>query len=541
MAIVRPKKSTNPKQPDVITLPYNFTPREYQYPVLRYYDEMPNRQRAFLLAHRRTGKDLLAWNILVKETQKRVGTYWHVLPLLNQARKIIWTGSTKDGIPFLDFIPPPLIASKRDDDMSIRLTNGSLIQLVGADRIDSLMGSNPVGVNLSEFALMKPSVWDYLSPILNENDGWANFITTPRGRNHAFDLFKSMVDASATKGAKYFVQVLTVDDTRKPVLDDKGEIIYDKNNNPVMVPVIPPEAIQEQRDLNVPEEIIQQEYYCSFEAGMVGAYYTEAITKLEKEGRASKNPKLFNPSLPVYTAWDIGFSDAMSIWYFQIDKSNINVIEYNEFVGRSLIECCYIVQGQWDKLRTECGWEDDAVSRTMSLYQHHEGYKYKTHFGPHDLDQTDISIGVTRRSVAKKHGIKFKLVPRTDVQSGIDLVRRILINVHFDLTRTNDGVRALKEYHKEWNETKQMYEEKPCHDWSSHGADGFRYLAQAIVTHIDKSLDRKTPDTAEFKFNPLEDRFKKYDERDEDSRKPKGKLRRHTTQLATVDYDLYEY
>ena len=541
MAIVRPKKSINPKQPDVITLPYNFTPREYQYPVLRYYDEMPNRQRAFLLAHRRTGKDLLAWNILVKETQKRVGTYWHVLPLLNQARKIIWTGSTKDGIPFLDFIPPPLIASKRDDDMSIRLTNGSLIQLVGADRIDSLMGSNPVGVNLSEFALMKPSVWDYLSPILNENDGWANFITTPRGRNHAFDLFKSMVDASATKGAKYFVQVLTVDDTRKPVLDDKGEIIYDKNNNPVMVPVIPPEAIQEQRDLNVPEEIIQQEYYCSFEAGMVGAYYTEAITKLEKEGRASKNPKLFNPSLPVYTAWDIGFSDAMSIWYFQIDKSNINVIEYNEFVGRSLIECCYIVQGQWDKLRTECGWEDDAVSRTMSLYQHHEGYKYKTHFGPHDLDQTDISIGVTRRSVAKKHGIKFKLVPRTDVQSGIDLVRRILINVHFDLTRTNDGVRALKEYHKEWNETKQMYEEKPCHDWSSHGADGFRYLAQAIVTHIDKSLDRKTPDTAEFKFDPLEDRLKKFDERDEDSRKPKGKLRRHTTQLATVDYDLYDY
>ena len=541
MAIVRPKKSSNPKQPDVITLPYNFTPREYQYPVLRYYDEMPNRQRAFLLAHRRTGKDLLAWNILIKETQKRVGTYWHVLPLLNQARKIIWTGSTKDGIPFLDFIPPPLIASKRDDDMSIRLTNGSLIQLVGADRIDSLMGSNPVGVNLSEFALMKPSVWDYLSPILNENDGWANFITTPRGRNHAFDLFKSMVDASATKGAKYFVQVLTVDDTRKPVLDDKGEIIYDKNNNPVMVPVIPPEAIQEQRDLNVPEEIIQQEYYCSFEAGMVGAYYTEAITKLEKEGRASKNPNLFNPSLPVYTAWDIGFSDAMSIWYFQIDKSNINVIEYNEFVGSSLIECCYIVQGQWDKLRTECGWEDDAVSRTMSLYQHHEGYKYKTHFGPHDLDQTDISIGVTRRSVAKKHGIKFKLVPRTDVQSGIDLVRRILINVHFDLTRTNDGVRALKEYHKEWNETKQMYEEKPCHDWSSHGADGFRYLAQAIVTHIDKSLDRKTPDTAEFRFNPLEERFKKYDERDEDSRKPKGKLRRHTTQLATVDYDLYEY
>lgn len=528
-----------PKEPEKITLPYKFVPREYQYPVLRYYDEMPNRQRAFLLAHRRTGKDLLAWNILVKETQKRVGTYWHVLPLLNQARKIIWTGSTKDGVPFLDFIPPPLIASKRDDDMSIRLTNGSLIQLVGADRIDSLMGSNPVGVNLSEFALMKPSVWDYLSPILNENDGWANFITTPRGRNHAFDLFKSMVDAANNKGAKYFVQVLTVDDTRKPVLDSNGNKIIGRDGMPVMIPVIPPEAIQEQRDLNVPEEILQQEYYCSFEAGMVGAYYSEAIAKLEKEGRAVRDLNMYNPKLPVYTAWDIGFSDSMAIWYFQIDKKNINVIEYNEFVGRSLIECCYIVQGKWSELRDQCGWSDDQVSKTMSLYQHHEGYNYKIHFGPHDLDQTDISIGVTRRSVAKQHGIKFKLVARTDVQSGIDLVRRILINVHFELTRTNDGVRALKEYHKEWNETKQMYDEKPCHDWSSHGSDAFRYLAQAVVSYIDKSLDRKTPENAEHQFNPLEERMKHYDERD-DERKPRGHLKRgRVEQFAITDYDLY--
>ena len=535
----RPKNTTLP-QDNVITLPYNFTPREYQYPVLRYYDEMKGRQRAFLLAHRRTGKDLLAWNILIKETQKRVGTYWHVLPLLNQARKIIWTGSTKDGIPFLDFIPPPLIASKRDDDMSIRLTNGSLIQLVGADRIDSLMGSNPVGVNLSEFALMKPSVWDYLSPILNENDGWANFITTPRGRNHAFDLFKSMVDAANNKGAKYFVQVLTVDDTRKPLLDGTGEPVIGQDGNPVMVPVISPEAIQEQRDLNVPEEIIQQEYYCSFEAGMVGAYYSEAIARLEKEGRAFKDLNLFKDGLPVYTAWDIGFSDSMSIWYFQVDGKRINVIEYNEFVGRSIIECCHIVNAKWEALREECSWSDDMVAKTMALYQHHENYKYKMHFGPHDLSNTEISIGVSRKDVAKKHGIKFKLVPRTDVQSGIDLVRRILINCYFELTRTNDGLRALKEYHKKWNEDKQMYEENPCHDWSSHGADGFRYLAQGVVTFIDKSLDRKTPDLAAFQFNPLEEKFRKYDANDEE--RPKGHLkRRRTEQMAVTEYDIYQW
>ncbi len=537
----RPRVGKTPKQaqPSVITLPYNFTPREYQLPLLRYYDEVPNRKRAFVLAHRRTGKDLLAWNILIKESQKRVGTYWHVLPLLNQARKILWTGSTKDGVSFLNFIPPPLIASKRDDDMSIRLTNGSLIQLVGADRIDSLVGSNPVGVNLSEYALMKPSVWEYLSPILNENDGWANFITTPRGRNHAFDLFKSMVDAVNEKGAKYFVQVLTVDDTRKPLLDGNGEPIIDKRGQTVMMPVISPEAIQEQRDLNVPEEIIQQEYYCSFEAGLVGAYYSEAIAKLEKEGRAVKNLKMYNPDMPVYTAWDLGFSDAMAIWYFQIDKKRINVIEYNEFVGRSIIECCYIVNGQWEKLREDCGWSDDAMSKTMSLYQHHEGYKYKTHFGPHDLKNTEISIGVSRWSVAKQHGIKFKLIPHTDVQSGIDLVRRLLINVHFDLTRTNDGVRALKEYHKKWNDDRQMYEEKPCHDWSSHGADAFRYLAQGIVTYIDKAMDKPTQEMAEFKFNPLLEKIKKYDSNDEDMRKGHLKRKRRE-QFATTDYNLFD-
>lgn len=868
MALARPKRSSNKiVTPEVITLPYRFTPREYQYPVLRYFDETPKRQRAFLLAHRRTGKDLLAWNILIKESQKRVGTYWHVLPLLNQARKIIWTGSTKDGIPFLDFIPPPLIASKRDDDMSIRLKNGSLIQLVGADRIDSLIGSNPVGVTLSEFAVMKPSVWDYLSPILNENDGWAMFITTPRGRNHAFDLFKSMVDAVNNKGANYFLQVLTVDDTRKPLLDNQGEPIIGKDNKPVMVPIMSPEAIQEQRDLNIPEEIIQQEYYCftpetlittgrgqiqikdihegdivlthanrmrkvtntivhhytgpmvriksygngqdlictpnhpiriynkssqyyewvpagklkkgdrityprrlsgkpiisedfarllawfisegscsknavqftlhrnevqyhaeisrlaaslgytaqirhmkdsqttqiyiydtdlqdrlvclcgsgaknkhipfdiikghekvvwetlikgdgcevqdkylwwsystvsenlaydmqqlsvllglragitkqkgqcyiqgrtvdasdrysvqirqcnhsksdpknndiakycmhsaireitteyydgpvynlsvqydesyvangrvvhncSFEAGMVGSYYTEAIAKLEKEGTAIKDLSIFDPSKPVYTAWDIGFTDSMSIWYFQVDKKKINVIEYDEFVGRSLIECCYIVQAQWDKLRETCGWSDDQVSKTMALYQHHENYKYKTHFGPHDLDQTDISIGVTRRSVAKQHGIKFKLVPRTDVQSGIDLVRRILINVTFELTRTNDGLRALKEYHKEWDEKSQMFSDKPCHDWSSHGSDAFRYLAQAVVTYIDKAMDRPTlANQADFRVNPLIDKIKKYD--DDDDKKPRGRLKRsRREQLAITEYDIYNY
>ena len=152
------------------------------------------------------------------------------LPQLNQARKIIWEGRTKDGVAFMDFIPPTLIESKRNDDMSIRLKNGSLIQLVGADHFDSLVGTNPVGIVFSEYALMRPSVWDYISPILNENDGWAIFVTTPRSTNHAFDMFKSMTEA-VKEGKPYFVQALTVEDTRKVLTDEKGnEIINNKGD-----------------------------------------------------------------------------------------------------------------------------------------------------------------------------------------------------------------------------------------------------------------------------------------------------------------------
>lgn len=532
------------------TLPYKFTPREYQFPFLRYFDTVTSRQRAFLLAHRRTGKDLLAWNNLILQSQKRVGSYWHCLPQLNQARKIIWTGSTKDGIPFLDFIPPPLIKSKRDDDMSIRLKNGSLIQLVGADHFDSLVGSNPVGVNLSEFALMKPAVWDYLSPILNENDGWACFITTPRGRNHAFDLFRSMVDAVNNKGAKYFVQVLTVDDTRKSLTDAKGNEVKDAQGNRILVPVIPPEAIQEQRDLNVPEEIIQQEYYCSFEAGLVGSYYGPAMRKLEEEGKTKPNPELWKPKEIVYTVWDLGISDAMAIWYFQYDsKGKINVIEYNEFAEKSLAECCCIVLGEWDKLKNEFGWSDSAISRAIAQFGHHKDYIYANrHFGPHDITTRDVATGVTRKNVAKKYGINFRAIPKSSVQEGIDLVRRVLLNVTFDGGKCLQGIRALKEYHKEWDDKTQMYADKPCHDWSSHGADAFRYLAQAIVAFIDNRAAKvsKLQPEADHNYRPFVEKARKMEEKERrDSRSvrkiPTEGPSKSMPRYAVTEYDALQF
>ena len=190
---------------------------------------------------------------------------------------------------------------------------------------DSYAGSPATIYCTYEFAAtMIPADASWASSDMKSTLWERGYLGTYKGHQVVI-LRQSMVDATNNKGAKYFVQVLTVDDTRKPLFDSSGKPVIDQSGNPVMVPVISPEAIQEQRDLNVPEEIVQQEYYCSFEAGMVGAYYTEAITKLEKEGRAQKNPALFNPDLPVYTAWDVGFTDSMAIWYFQIDKKNIKL------------------------------------------------------------------------------------------------------------------------------------------------------------------------------------------------------------------------
>ena len=527
------------------SLPYNFTPREYQYPFLRYFDTVTTRQRAFLLCHRRAGKDVLAWNNLIRMSQRRVGTYWHCLPQLNQARKVIWNGRTKDGTAFLDFIPPPLIKSKRDDEMTIRLANGSVIQLVGADHFDSLVGTNPIGVNFSEFALMKPAVWDYISPILNENDGFAVFVTTPRGRNHAFDLFKSMVKATK-EGKSYFVQVLTVDDTRRPLLDKNGQPIRDSENKKILVPVIPPEAIQEQRDLNVPEEMIQQEYHCSFEAGLVGSYYGAAMRKLEEDGRNITGKRLYNPKYPVYTAWDIGISDAMAIWYFQYIDNKPVILEYNEFTEKSLAECCCIVRADWDTLRKDFGWSDDEIAKAMAQYDHHKDYKYAPrHFGPHDITTRDVATGVTRKNVAQKYGIKFRAIPKTSVAEGIDLVRRMLLAVTFDQDQCLQGIRALKEYHKEWNDKQQQYEEKPCHDWSSHGCDSFRYLCQGIVAYIDSQAAKmaKMHPEADYRFNPLAifEKARKMEER-EQKRQRASKDNKHTLpRSAATEYDIYKF
>lgn len=221
---------------NTVVIPHKFAPRDYQLPVLRALDG--GIKRAVLCWHRRAGKDKLCFNYMVKKACERVGTYFYFLPEYSQAKKVIWDNIDNDGMRMLDHIPPELIRKKNDTELKIELVNGSIIQLIGADNFSkSGVGTNPVGVVMSEYSINRPEVWDFIRPILKINGGWAIFNFTPRGQNHAFKLMEM-----AKNLPDWYTEVLTVDDTN----------------------ILSREDIDKEKEEGYSEAMIDQEYYCKF-------------------------------------------------------------------------------------------------------------------------------------------------------------------------------------------------------------------------------------------------------------------------------------
>lgn len=214
-----------------------FQPRKYQVPLLRAFDN--GVKRLIHIWHRRGGKDLTDLNIMIGAMFEQVGNYYYFLPTYSQAKKVIWEGKTKDGTPFLDFFPKELIESINNSELKIKFKNGSLFQLIGSDNIDSIVGSNPIGCVFSEYPLQDKKAWDFIRPILAENEGWAIFNGTPRGKNHAWATLQMAKD-----NPLWFSEILTVEDTK----------------------AISEEALAEERK-EMPQALFEQEYYCQFIEG----------------------------------------------------------------------------------------------------------------------------------------------------------------------------------------------------------------------------------------------------------------------------------
>ena len=441
-----------------ITIPFNFTPREYQCPI---YNALPqNFTRGIVIWHRRAGKDKVFINITAREALKRVGTYLYMLPYYKQARLVIWEGMDAQGFKFTDHFPNEIIKRKDNQQMVIELINGSIIRFVGSDNIDTIVGANPVGVGFSEFSLHKPTAWNYLRPILLENKGWALFNGTPRGKNALWKMYKA-----AQKNPDWFNELLTVEDTYK----DDG------------VPVITQADIETERQSGMPEELIQQEYYCSFEAGLVGSIVGDLMATAHEDKRIRRVP--WEPSLKVTTAWDLGFDDTNTIWFIQFSGKEIWLIE------------CY------SNNRKSAGHYVNILNRRP--------YTYEEHFMPHDVEVHEYSTGATRRETFEKLGLKnITTIPRMGVadkgvlSEGHNAMRQIIPKCWFDEDKCDIGIEGLKSYRRDWDEKKACFSDQPVKDWSKHFADAFRQLAYGVGMRRNSS--RELPLYARQRYDELD-------------------------------------
>lgn len=435
-----------------ITLPYLWEPWPHQ---MQAWDAIVvrNVKRNVLVWHRRAGKDQTALNAMVVKAHERVGMYWYVFPEYKQGREIFWDGFRDDGRKFRDAIPKELIARTRDDMMLIELKNGSMIKVIGTDNADSIVGPNPVGCIFSEFSLQNPSAWNLVRPILNANNGWAIFVYTPRGRNHGFDMYKNAVEMMKKDDTKWFAQLLTKDDTSKILIGDDGKPLTDPvTGDLVWGPIVTDQMIQDDITTGMSEELARQEYYCDFNAALQGAYYSKELTLLDKEERRTKVP--YNPNYKVHTAWDLGLDDAMAIWFFQLIHDVPKIIDYKEWTNTSL---------------------KDVITEIKTY-----PFVYGTHLGPHDITQRELSTKESRYSYAKRMGVRFYPVPKLGVADGIEAARRVLAMCYFDEDKCAYGLDCLTNYTKKWDDQRKIYLNKPDHNWASHGADAFRYLAVGL-------------------------------------------------------------
>lgn len=405
-----------------VRLPHGFTPRDYQRRYMGYYDH--GGKRGVWVWHRRAGKDVTALHQTVKMAHERKGMYWHCLPTYRQAKKAIWDGFTRDGKRIIDAVfPPAIVKRKNESEMLVELKCGSMVQLVGSDTIDNLVGAGPAGVTFSEFSISKPKAWDLVRPMLAENDGWASFIFTPRGNNHGKQVYDS-----AEKIPGWKRELLTIHDTN----------------------VLPASLLDEERAAGMPEALIRQEYLCDFTAALVGSVWGDLVEALEKSGAMN----LFDHGTDgVFTTWDLGMDDSTSIWCWRVGEDGIDFIDHYEAHGKPMPH--YF---DWVEAR---------------------GYRYVKHVLPHDAKARSLQtgVGIIDQAIARFGAGMLDILPPMSLADGIQAVRWLLQrNVRFH-PRTKDGVEALKQYHYAWDEEKRTFAGKPAHDWSSHTADAMRYAA----------------------------------------------------------------
>lgn len=431
-----------------IELPNGWSPRPYQLPLWSYLEN--GGLRADVAAHRRWGKDDVALHWAACAAMQRPGTYWHLLPEASQARKAIWDAvNPHTGLKRIDQAFPPAIRTrKREQEMLIELANGSTWQVLGSDNYNSLVGSPPVGVVLSEWALAKPDAWTYLRPILAENGGWAIFIWTPRGRNHATKSFEARSRDRATWFTMKSKATETGVFTAEQLAKEKAELISE----------------------NGPEDgeaKYAQEYLVDFDAATPGAYYASLIKAAEEQKRIGVVP--YDPALKVDTAWDLGIDDYTAIWFFQQSGHQVRAIDYFETSGEGL---------------------QSIVRQAIAS----KPYVFGNHYLPHDVMVRELgAAGRSRYETLRGLGVSpISVGVATDPEDRINASRSLIPLTWFDGEKCATGLDRLRSYRKRWNRSLNAYA-GPLHDSASHGADSFGEFAVNRRSQIAMAAPAEPP------------------------------------------------
>jgi len=387
-----------------------------------------------IVAHRRLGKTVLCVNELIKEALSSTRRDWagaYIAPLRNQSKRVAW-----DYCKYYSEVVPGV--KTNESELKINYPNGSCLYLFGADNPDAIRGIGLDAVVLDETAQMKRRLWDeVVRPLLVDRNGWAIFIGTPAGRNFFYHLYQE-----ALQDKDWFTCLFKASDTNILNADDL-----------------------EQARMHMSLEAYQQEFECSFAAGIKGAYYSELLKDSEEQGRIGNVP--YNPELPVYTAWDLGVSDSTVIWWYQWDRGgSIRFIDYHQDEGKGLDHYIKILK--------------------------EKPYTYERHYLPHDVKQREFGTGKSPLKIAEGLGVKFEVVPKLSVQDGINTVRFLLPRCWFDKSKCWTGLEALRHYKRDYNELLDVPRDKPVHDWCSHPADAFRYFAVSFDEEHHKEKDPVT-------------------------------------------------
>jgi phage terminase large subunit len=374
------------------------------------------------VCHRRAGKTVAAvQRSLLKALSCQLpnARTAYVAPTYGQAKRAAWD--------YLKLISRPVASDQHETELRVTLVNGARVQLFGADNADTLRGMYFDDIVLDEYADMAPSVWPLvIRPALSDRRGSALFIGTPKGRNSFYEIWEQAGSAPHWSRTKLKAS-------------ESGLIDLDE---------------LEAARLELTSEQFEQEFECSFDAAVLGAYYGKEIAEAERAGRIATVE--VDPAIPVHTAWDLGIGDSTAIWFFQIAPNGVRIVDYYENHSQGLPHYVSVLSSR--------------------------GYRYGDDFVPHDAKARELGSGRTRAEILMSLGRKPRLVPMHTVEDGINAGRVSFGSFWFDAGRCKDGIEALRQYRADFDEKKRVFTDRPRHDWTSHAADAFRYMAMAWRT-----------------------------------------------------------